>query len=143
MSEKQHAEPRQNPKVHEQESPSHNIEIGKKGERAAAKFLERRGYEILETNWKCKFGEADIIAEKDGVLVFVEVKTRTTVEKGFPEEAITRAKRKKYEVIAATYLQDHFYVGINVRFDVIALLVVAPDRAFLRHHVNAFGIDVL
>ena len=72
-------------------------------------------------------------------LCFVEVKTRRGVEKGFPEEAITPAKRDRYEKIAACYLQTTDYVDIRVRFDVISILVVSPTRAFLRYHVNAFG----
>lgn len=120
---------------------SHNIELGKRGEDAAAHFLERRGYEILDRNWECQFGEADIIAQNNNVLAFVEVKTRSTAEKGFPEEAVTHEKRSRYEKIAAMYLCCHDYVDMAVRFDVIALLVAGKNRAFLRHHINAFGVD--
>lgn len=63
-------------------------ELGRKGERAAVRFLKNRGFEILETNWVCFAGEADIIALDGSTLCFVEVKTRTGVQKGFPSEAV-------------------------------------------------------
>ena len=114
-------------------------ELGRRGEDAAARFLERRGYEIVDRNWCCAAGEADIVAIDREVLVFVEVKTRTSLERGLPEEAVDAEKRSRYERIAALYLACHDYVDMQVRFDVVALLVSAPDRALIRHHINAFG----
>ena len=119
----------------------HNIEMGRSGEAAAARYLERAGYEILERNWECTFGEADIIAQDGPTLVFVEVKTRSSIAKGFPSEAVDAEKRARYERIAATYLKTYRYVDIPVRFDIIALLVVAEDRAFMKHYVNAYGVE--
>ena len=127
--------------VSAEKEPSHNKKIGKRGEDAAARFLENNGYEILERNWKCEYGEADIIAMEGTTLVFVEVKTRSNEKHGFPEDAITPKKRKKYEQIAHVYLSQTDFVDIRVRFDVMALLVAGKNRAFLRHHVNAFGLD--
>lgn len=118
----------------------HNKNLGRKGEDAAAKFLENKGYRILDKNWTCPTGEADIVATFDDILIFVEVKTRTNVSVGLPEDAVGPKKRKKYEAIAAFYLQDHDYVDMSVRFDVIAILVINNDRALIRHHINAFGI---
>lgn len=114
-------------------------ELGKRGEEAAACFLERREYEILDRNWKCIAGEADIVALQDDTLCFIEVKTRKDAQKGFPSEAVDTRKRSRYERIAACYLKDHDYADVRVRFDVIAILVLGEDRAFLRHHLNAFG----
>lgn len=116
-----------------------NVALGKRGEDAAAKFLYVRGYEILERNWKCFAGEADIIARDEHCLVFVEVKTRKDTSKGFPSEAVNSAKREKYEKIALAYVTDHDEADIPVRFDVISLVVVAPDRAMIRHTINAFS----
>ncbi len=115
--------------------------LGQKGEDAAAKFLERHGYEIIERNWRCPAGEVDIIALDEAVLVFVEVKTRSDIEKGFPEEAISKEKRGRYERIAAYYLRDSEYVDVRFRFDVIGILVLGNNRATLRHHINAFGAE--
>ena len=120
-------------------SGSRNKELGRRGEDAAAWYLLCRGYEILERNWKCFVGEADLIVRDGCCLVFVEVKTRRNVEKGFPAEAVDAAKRDKYEKIALAYLAEYPYVDIPVRFDVISIVVIAPDRAFVRHHVGAFS----
>ena len=118
-----------------------NREIGKRGENAAVRYLEKMGYEILERNWKCQFGEADVIARDGQTLVFVEVKTRTGISKGFPSESVNAKKRRRYEKIAAWYLKEYDEVDIPVRFDVVALLVISEDRAFIRHYVNAFGVE--
>lgn len=116
-------------------------ELGQRGERAAAHFLEKKGFEILETNWSCFAGEADIIALDGSTLCFVEVKTRTGVQKGFPAEAVDSKKRARYEKIAACYLQGYDKTDISVRFDVISILVLNKNRAFLRLHTNAFSCD--
>lgn len=116
-----------------------NREMGRRGERAAARYLERFGYEILELNWECPAGEADIVARDCDTLVFCEVKTRSGIEKGFPSEAVDAGKRSRYERIAGWYLRDYDFVDIPVRFDVIALMVVREDRAFVKHYVNAFA----
>ncbi|RNL48446.1 YraN family protein [Paraeggerthella hongkongensis] len=118
---------------------SHNIELGKRGEDAAARFLYRRGYEIVERNWTCSAGEADIIARDEEWVVFVEVKTRSSCEKGFPSEAVDPEKRKRYENIAALFLRDYDVVDVPVRFDVVSIVLVAPDRAMIRHHINAYS----
>lgn len=81
-----------------------DLPLGKRGELAAVRFLSRKGYEILETNWTCVAGEADIVALEEDTLCFVEVKTRSNVEKGFPAEAVDAKKRDRYERIAACYL---------------------------------------
>ena len=118
---------------------SHNIELGKRGEDAAARFLYRRGYEIVERNWTCSAGEADIIARDEEWVVFVEVKTRSSCEKGFPSEAVDPEKRKRYDNIAALFLRDYDVVDVPVRFDVVSIVLVAPDRAMIRHHINAYS----
>ena len=116
-----------------------NKEIGRRGEQAAARYLRLMGFEILERNWVSPWGEADIIATDGDTLVFVEVKTRTNINKGFPSESVTPEKRRRYEMLAAWYLRDHGVLDISVRFDVIGILVVAKDRAMIKHYVNAFG----
>ena len=114
--------------------------LGQRGEAAAALFLERRGYEILDRNWTCPAGEADIVArspEED--IVFVEVKTRSGIEHGFPAEAVTPEKRRRYEKIAGYYLADNVEGDARLRFDVIGILAIGEGRAYVRHHQNAFG----
>ena len=116
-------------------------ELGRKGEAAAARFLKNQGYEILEQNWTCFAGEADIIARIENTLCFIEVKTRSQLQKGFPEEAVDARKRDRYERIAACYLKDSALCDIRVRFDVISIIVLSEHRAFLRFHTNAFGVE--
>ncbi|MEE8721588.1 MAG: YraN family protein [Eggerthellaceae bacterium] len=117
-----------------------NKQIGQRGEDAAVRFLKNKGYRILDRNWTCPAGEADVVAMDCEVLVFIEVKTRTSIDAGMPEEAVTPEKRARYERIAAYYLRDFRSVEMPIRFDVIGILVVADDRAILKHHINAFAV---
>lgn len=119
---------------------AHNIELGRRGEITAAYYLEKSNYEILERNWRCRAGEADIICEApEGALVFVEVKTRTNTNSGWPEEAVDDKKRAKYEKIALNYLAEHEeYDDAQLRFDMISIVVLSNNRASIRHHVNCF-----
>ena len=109
----------------------HNKDLGRKGEEAAARYLVRRGYDIVERNWTCIAGDT---------IVFVEVKTRTSAANGLPGEAVTKEKRARYEKIACLYLEHSEVTDVPVRFDVVALTLIGPDRAFIRHHIDAFGV---
>jgi len=112
--------------------------LGERGEDAAAAFLERVGMTIVERNWRCPSGEIDIVALDGETIVLCEVKSRRTVAKGTPEEAVTPAKRRRYAKLAQAYLLHAGVEPISVRFDVITLLVIAEDRALLRHLRAAF-----
>lgn len=116
-------------------------ELGYRGETAACAYLERCGVEILERNWRCKAGEADIIAYDDGEIVFIEVKTRASASAGLPEDAVNLQKRKKYENIALYYLSQSDIESSRIRFDVISLTLMGDNRAFLRHHRDAFCVE--
>ena len=117
----------------------HGLAIFQRGMAAAGRYLERFGYEILERDWECPAGSADIIARDREALVFCEVKTYTDMMTGFPSEAPDGEKRARDEKVAAWYLQEYEEVDIPVRFDVVALLVVSEDRALIRHYVNAYS----
>lgn len=117
----------------------HNRTVGRRGEDAAARYLDRRGYDIVARNWICDAGEADIIARDGDAVVFVEVKTRSNCDKGMPEEAVNDEKRARYEKIAAYFLSDFDAVDVPVRFDIISLVIIGPERAMIRHHINAFS----
>lgn len=119
---------------------SHNQELGRRGEQAALRFLEKKGFYIHECNWRCPIGEIDIIAEDDEALAFIEVKTRSNEDRGLPEEAITAKKRKKYERLAISYLATHDIPDTCVRFDVISILAINQKQAFLRYHRDAFSV---
>ena len=117
-----------------------NRELGKKGEDAAARYLTSNDFIILERNWRCGFGEADIIAkDSDGTLCFIEVKTRSNLDAGLPEEAITPQKQERYEKIALCYMtQVEWKDDMPVRFDAIAICAADNHRALLRHHRGCF-----
>ena len=112
--------------------------LGERGEDAAAAYLERIGLTVVERNWRCPSGEIDIVALDEDVLVLCEVKTRKGVSKGTPEESVTPAKQKRYKRLASAYVQFAALEPVEMRFDVITLLVLAEDRALLRHHRAAF-----
>jgi putative endonuclease len=97
--------------------------LGKTGERLASEELVRRGYRILERNFRGMRGEIDLIAEDErtGDLVFVEVKTRRGSAYGLPEEAITFRKRQKLLQVAAYYLDMHNQADRSWRIDVVAI----------------------
>ncbi len=118
----------------------HNKELGRIGEEVAAVFLDRHGYEIIERNWTCCAGEADIIARDEDYVVFVEVKTRSNCNRGMPSEAVDERKRDRYERIAMLYLRDSDVVDVPVRFDIVAIVVLGPDKVMIRHHIDAFGV---
>ena len=115
--------------------------LGERGEGAAAAYLERAGFEVVERNWRCPAGEIDIVALEGETLVMCEVKTRKTVSKGTPEDAVTPAKQRRYRKLASAYLQNAGLSDVAVRFDVITILVIAADRALLRHHRAAFIVE--
>ena len=114
-------------------------ELGERGEEVACLYLKRKGIKVIERNWKCRSGEADIIARDGEDLVFVEVKSRASDANGLPEDAVTLKKRQRYERIALEYLFTHNLPSARVRFDVIALVLNNEGKAFLRHHRDAFG----
>lgn len=107
--------------------------LGRYGERRAVKYLKRGGYKILERNYSCPFGEADIIARKGDTVAFVEVKTRENDSFGAPREAVNFAKQKRYISIAEYYFLRCSLTNTVVRFDVIEIL----DKK-LTHIENAF-----
>ena len=106
--------------------------LGRQGEDLAAGYLRKQGYKILERNFKTPFGEADIIACKDGVCCFVEVKRRSTERFGLPAEAVDFRKQERYRKIAQ-YWCCMRKEEIPCRFDVISIL---GDQ--LEHFENAF-----
>ena len=96
-------------------------EVGKLGERLAQEFLKKRGYHIRETNFRCREGEIDIIAQQKDYLVFVEVRTKSNLDFGTPEESITLAKKKKLLTSALTYINSHQKLPSLWRIDVVAI----------------------
>jgi putative endonuclease len=96
-------------------------EIGNLGERIAVTYLKNNGYDILETNYRCPYGEIDIIARNATTLVFVEVRTKTSYIYGTPEESITRTKMKHLLAVADHYTAERPDLPEEQRIDVIAI----------------------
>ncbi|MBI5055148.1 MAG: YraN family protein [Nitrospirae bacterium] len=94
--------------------------LGERGEGLAAAFLRKKGYSIIEQNYKNSIGEIDIIAKDDDKLVFIEVKTRESIEFGLPFEAVNKRKRRKIANVALTYLKK-FNDLPPCRFDVLSI----------------------
>jgi putative endonuclease len=97
-------------------------EFGKESESLAVNSLKKQGYEILETNFKTKIGEIDIIARDGDTLVFVEVKARKTLRYGDPKYAITWHKKRKISLTALYYLKKTGRMNVRARFDVVSIL---------------------
>lgn len=116
-------------------------DIGRRGEDAAALFLERQGMTVVERNWRCRSGEIDIVALDGDELVLVEVKTRRKVSKGIPEEAVSLTKQKRLSRLGKMYISYAGLTESRIRFDVIAIEVIAEDRALLRHRRAAFTVS--
>jgi putative endonuclease len=95
--------------------------VGKLGEKAAQKFLKKQGYRIRETGFRCRHGEIDIIAQKKAYLVFVEVRAKTSLEFGTPEESITQAKKERLIASALTYTTSHNNLPSLWRIDFVAV----------------------
>jgi putative endonuclease len=116
------------------------LSLGQRGERAAVKFLKRKGYKILATGDRLKHrDELDIVAADGRTVVFVEVKTRTSKLQGHPAEAVDAIKQRKLTKLAVTYLKRHGLLEYSARFDVIA--IVWPEGARkpqIEHIQNAF-----
>ena len=115
-------------------------ELAKKGEQLAADFLEEKGFEIVERNYRDGHGEIDIIAldPKDNYTVFVEVKTRQNLYFGEPEYAITKKKQQQVKKVAELYLYDKEIEQIDCRFDVVAILLEDEDKPVINYYENAF-----
>ncbi|MEZ6128280.1 MAG: YraN family protein [Planctomycetaceae bacterium] len=113
--------------------------LGDRGERAAVRFLKRKGYRILAKQYRNDFGEIDIIALDGNRIVFAEVKTRQSTDAGQPFEAVDRRKQERLTKLALVWLKKHRRLEQPARFDVIS--VVWPSGAKepdIQHFINAF-----
>ena len=113
----------------------HNL-LGKHGEELAVEFLISNHYKILETNWRFRKAEVDIIAEKENILIIVEVKTRVSDYFGKPEEFISKSKQRLLTQAADAYIELH-QLNHEVRFDVISIVFRNKSHA-IDHIEDAF-----
>lgn len=110
----------------------HNI-LGREGEDIAAKYLEQKGYAVLDRDWHCGHKDLDLVVTKDNTIVFVEVKTRTGNEWGDPQDFITDRKIRRIVNSADAYLRFN-QVDMDVRFDVIS--IVAEGGEYKIEHIE-------
>lgn len=111
-------------------------QFGNRGEDLAAVFLQERGLRILIRNWSCRLGEIDVIAEKNDVLHFVEVKTRRSRAFGDPQEAVTRTKLQHLQRAIEVYVAQMCTVSRDYQIDVLAILLLpgqAPQFDFIEN----------
>lgn len=113
----------------------HN-KLGKDGELIAFMVLQRDGFTILETNWRFQKAEVDIIAQKDGFLIFIEVKTRGSKKFGNPSDSIGQKKISLYKDAVEGYLEQ-YPSELEVRFDVVNI-IIGKDETEIEHIPNAF-----
>lgn len=114
-----------------------HLETGKTGENLAVKFLKEKGYEILETNWRFRRSEVDIIAKDGPILVFVEVKTRSYDYFGKPESFVSARKKVLLQDAAAAYMH-HIKHTWEIRFDIIGILMPKNKNVEINHFEDAF-----
>ena len=104
-------------------------ELGAIGEKLAKNFLKKKGYRIIETNFRCREGEIDIVAQQKDYLVFVEVRTKTGSSFGSPEESVTFAKKEKLIASALVYLDSHRNRPSLWRIDFVAVELDQKGKA--------------
>ncbi len=103
------------------------IQLGKKGEELARNFLTKQGFNIVDHNFRCRYGEIDLILRKDKSFHFVEVKYRRTLEYGLPQESVNRKKQQKIHNVALLWLRKrHLPMDSEIHFDVLA---ISQDKA--------------
>lgn len=114
------------------------LALGQAGEEAAANYLKKRGFHLLQTNFSCMLGEIDIVAMDGPCMVFVEVRTKSVNSFVLPQESITGKKKRKLKQVASFYLLAKNIKDKPLRFDVIAVSV-GPDGQVenIDHIVNA------
>lgn len=119
-----------------------HLDLGKAGEAIASRYLEGLGYRILERNYSTPLGEIDIIAEDGSVLVFAEVKTRSSDVYGMPEESVGIKKRRKLTRLAQLYISKTRFYDKEARFDVVSICADSPYGGYkIRLIKNAFHAE--
>lgn len=117
------------------------VTLGERGEMVACGHLREQGYRILETNYRCRIGEIDVVAQKNGRLVFVEIKTRAQDAFGAPEESVGWAKQRKIIRLAEWYLKDKKQTDVSVSFAVLAVRWNGTQDPEIRLIENAFAVE--
>ena len=113
--------------------------LGNRGERKAAKFLKRLGYRIVERGARGPLGEIDLVAIDGRTVVFVEVKTRKSHDRGHPADAVHTEKQRRLTRLALAYLRNNDLLEVRARFDIIAITWSDESKEpTIEHYINAF-----
>jgi putative endonuclease len=112
--------------------------LGRDGEQAAADYLEKAGFRILDRNWRCATGEIDIVAVDRHVFVVCEVKTRSGTRYGTPLEAVGRAKLRRLRRLAVEWLNAHGVRFDQIRIDIVGL-VYEGTGGYTIEHIRGVG----
>jgi len=111
--------------------------FGNQGEDSAAKFLTTLGLEVIARQWRCVLGEVDLIClDSSGEVVFVEVKTRQSLESGYPEDSVTPQKLRHLQACAECFLQERQWEERPYRFDVVAIILDDFGQPEITHLVG-------
>ena len=117
--------------------PGPKQRTGAFGESKAAEFIEKRGDEILDRNWRIREGEVDLISlSADGIFHFIEVKTRSSLAFGHPFEAINRDKAHRMQRLALAWLATHGCLGCDYAIEVVAILLASDGSHTLEYREN-------
>jgi putative endonuclease len=117
---------------------AHKDDVGRRGEECAAEYLLAAGYTLLERNWRCDQGEIDLIATRNGDIVFVEVKTRSGTGFGHPFEAITVAKLARLRRLAGAWCRQSGLRARRIRIDAIAVISRPGQEPQIEHLEGVF-----
>lgn len=112
--------------------------LGRWGEDLAVAHVQAAGFVVLARNWRCREGELDLVARDGETLVFVEVKTRSSVDFGDPAEAVSLSKARRIRALACRWLLAHPGGGAELRFDVISIVRGRAAEPSVRHLRGAF-----
>lgn len=113
-------------------------DLGRRGEDCALTYLTAAGYQLVERNWRCAQGEVDLIVARDGEVVFVEVKTRSSVRFGHPFEAITPVKLARLRRLAYAWCAEAERPPRRIRIDAVAVVAAAGAEPVLEHRQGLF-----
>lgn len=115
---------------------NHNQQFGKLGEEIATEYLEKKGYKILCRNYKFSRVEIDIVTQFENEIVFVEVKTRTSDQMAYPEQAVGKSKQRNIRLAAENFIEEN-QMNLPARFDIIAV-IKNQHRFEIEHIEDAF-----
>ena len=122
-------------------STTSHLSLGAAGEKIAETWLRKKGYRILDRNWKTRQGEIDLVCKDKKTLVFVEVKTRRQEGMTLPGEALTKEKQKRLIQAASAYMSAHKDWKTACRFDFIGVVIQAGDSFSVEHEQNVIDFS--